>query len=152
MENQVQEILDYYSKQRDRHEQAVIVEMLRELQEAEGFITPELVEQAAQTAGVSASFIKILIHTYPSLKEAPYKHEIVVCTGGQCGNKAGLLILQKIREELGIEKDGLSADGQIMLKTRGCLKQCRTAPNFYLDGKLCSCMTPEAAVKILREL
>ena len=39
---QIREILDYYRGQRDRSDQSVIGEMLRELQEVRGFLSPEL--------------------------------------------------------------------------------------------------------------
>ena len=39
--DRIREILDYYRGQRDRSEQSTAVEMLRELQEVRGFLTPE---------------------------------------------------------------------------------------------------------------
>ena len=38
--DRIREILDYYRGQRDRSEQSTAVEMLRELQEVRGFLTP----------------------------------------------------------------------------------------------------------------
>ena len=49
-----------------------------------------------------------------------------------------MTILQNLRRELGIKKDGISSDGRFELRTRNCLKQCRTSPNMYIDRKLYS--------------
>ena len=75
---------------------------------------------------------------YPSIKEAKQAHEIIACTGERCGKKDGMTILQNLRRELGIKKDGISSDGRFELRTRNCLKQCRTSPNMYIDRKLYS--------------
>jgi len=151
LENQLQEILDYYSRQKDRKDQTVIVEMLRELQEVQGFLPPDLKRRAAEAAGVDASLIQLLIRRYPSLKDAPYIHEIIACTGERCGNKNGLAVLEAVRKELHIQKDGLSADEKTLLKTRCCLKKCRSAANLYLDGRLYSAVTPERVPEILQK-
>ena len=86
---QIREILDYYRGQRDRSDQSVIGEMLRELQEVRGFLSPELKKAAAETAGVSEKLIDILVRRYPSLKEAAFEHEILACTGARCGSREG---------------------------------------------------------------
>ena len=80
-EARIREILDYYRAQRDRGDQSVIAELLRELQEVRGYLTPELKKEAAEAAGVSEKLIHILVQRYPSLKESPFAHEILACTG-----------------------------------------------------------------------
>ena len=47
-EARIREILDYYRAQRDRGDQSVIAELLRELQEVRGYLTPELKKEAAE--------------------------------------------------------------------------------------------------------
>ena len=78
--DRIREILDYYRGQRDRSEQSTAVEMLRELQEVRGFLTPELKKAAAETAGVSEKLIDILVRRYPTLRESAIEHEILACT------------------------------------------------------------------------
>ena len=48
MKEEIREIIDYYSKQRNPQEQENIVAMLREIQEAEGCITMKVQEEAAE--------------------------------------------------------------------------------------------------------
>lgn len=151
-ETRIREILDYYGGQRDRSEQAVIAEMLRELQQVRGFLTPELKKKAAETAGVSEKLIDILVRRLPSLKEAPYSHEILACTGGRCGNREGARLLQELKRELKIGKDGLSGDGQILLRTRCCLKRCRTAVNMDIDGVPYTGLNPETGLELVRKI
>lgn len=145
--DRIREILDYYRGQRDRSEQSTAVEMLRELQEVRGFLTPELKKAAAETAGVSEKLIDILVRRYPTLRESAIEHEILACTGERCGNRQGAL-----RKELGIGKDGLSSDGRVLLRTRCCLKRCRTAVNMDIDGTAYRGLTPESGLKLVKEI
>lgn len=147
--SQIDDILSYYGGMRDKKEQAVIVELLKELQEVNSFLTPELQQRAADTCGVTPSFIQLLIRTYPSLKKAPYAHEITMCSGARCHAKGGADLIREAKHLLKIGEDSLSADGKWLLKTQNCLKNCRTSPNMRIDGKLYSHMTKEKLRDIL---
>lgn len=152
MKDAVREILDYYSGQKDRGSQEMIVSMLRELQEAEGCITPERMQMAAQAAGVKESLIRLIVKRYPSLKEADYVHEILACSGPRCGAKQGMELLRILKRELEIGDNGISRDGRICLKTQNCLKQCRTSPNIMVDGTLYSHMDTEKVRELAEKM
>ena len=138
MSEQIEEIFAYYGKQRDKSSQEMVIALLRELQEAEGCITPELKVRVIETTEITDKFLNCLIKMYPSIKEAKQAHEIIACTGERCGKKDGMTILQNLRRELGIKKDGISSDGRFELRTRNGLKQGRTSTNMYIDRKLYS--------------
>lgn len=135
---QIEEIFSYYGSQSDKGTQEMVVSLLRELQEAEGCITPELKKKVIQTTGITEKFLSVILKMYPTIKKTKYSHEIIVCTGERCGNKDSQNILKKIKADLEIGKDGISKDGKYMLRTRNCLKQCRTSPNILIDGELYS--------------
>lgn len=138
MNEEIEEIFTYYDGQKDKGSQEMVVALLRELQEVNGCLTPEFKKRVMKVTGVSENFLQCLIRMYPSLKEVAVCHEIIACTGERCGKKEGGLILEKLRKELKPNKNGISADGQFELRTRNCLKHCKTAPNILIDGKLYS--------------
>ena len=142
MDTEVRQILDYYRGLPDRGSQEVIVSMLRELQDAQGFLSPGILAAAAETAGVKESTVRAILKRCPSLKTAPYRHEIVVCLGKNCGGR-NIEVLQELRRRLKTGPDGISADGRVKVSTRSCLKSCRTAPNVMVDGKICSGLSAE---------
>ena len=142
-ERQTEEILTYYSAQKDKAEQSVIVQMLQELKEVNAVLTEDLKSKAAQATGVSLSFINLLIRTYPSLKKSACAHEITVCSGERCGRKNGEKLISQIRKELQIGKNNISRDGRYYLKIQNCLKQCRTSPNFMIDKEIYKNVRPE---------
>lgn len=149
-DRKTEEILKYYSALGDRSAQDNIVAMLRELQEVNGYIGPVLIEQAASAAGVKPTVIQVILKRYPSLKPAPFFHEIIVCTGGSCAAKGSLELLKDLKNRLNIKSNGISGDGKVCVRTRNCLKSCGSAPNILVDGVLCSGKTVDDIIKILR--
>lgn len=150
-DNQTHEILAYYRNLSGRASQETIVEMLRELQDLHGCISPAIRELAAEAAGVKPSMIQTIVKRMPSLKESAYIHEIVLCTGGRCTPKGNMEILRDLKQKLGIGKDGISGDGRVCLKTRACLKHCRTAPNVMIDGCMYSGKNADDIVKMVAD-
>lgn len=150
------EILDYYSALSDRDSQETIVNMLRELQDVYGYLSPELQQMAAEAAGVKLSVIVCIMKLYKSLKPAPYRHQVTVCTGPQCA-RADDRVLQAAKEVLGIKgtvalSGTLSSDQSVLLQTKHCMKQCKTGPNLTVDGVLYPHMTEGETKKLLRRL
>ncbi len=142
-EENVSEILEWHSGREDRSSQETIVEMLREIQEICGFLSEDIQQKAADVSGVSLSVIKTLIRFCPDLKSAGYRHVLTVCTGERCQKKQSAAVLEAVRRELRVGKNGLSADGSVLVNTRNCLKHCKTAPNLLLDGEHFGGMRPE---------
>lgn len=136
------EIFSYYSSMTSPSSQENIVSMLREIQELCGFISDEHKQLASEAAGVGTQVIDCIMKLYKSLKPAPYKHRITVCTGAACkSHKKQEKLLEHLKKELGIKGQipgtgALSADKRVLLETRSCLKRCRTAPNVMIDGEL----------------
>ena len=137
----VEEIIEYYAGERNPKEQENLVAMLREIQ-----------EMAAEKIGIKTTVLSCIIQRYPSLKGADYAHEMVLCSGARCGCKGGPEIIEAVKRELKIGKDGMSANKKVHVVTRNCLKQCKTSPNMLVDGKLYSGLTVEKALEIVRKL
>ena len=57
--------------------------------------------------------------------------------------------VQEVKRLLKIGSDGISEDGRVYMKTRACLKQCRTAPNIMVDGKICSGKSAEEIISMV---
>ena len=130
--------------------------MMQEIQELYGWISAEHKEMAAEAAGVKLSVIDCIMKLYKSLKPAPYRHRMTFCTGKN-SHREGQNLLDTVKKELGIKgkipaSGALSSDKKVLLETRDCLKQCRTAPNFLLDGKLYSSAGEEEIKKLLKKL
>lgn len=68
MSEQIEEIFAYYGKQRDKSSQEMVIALLRELQEAEGCITPELKVRVIETTEITDKFLNCLIKNVSEYK------------------------------------------------------------------------------------
>lgn len=152
---QLEEIFSYYDTLDKPAQQEEMINMLREIQELCGFISPEMKQRAANSLGVKETMLTCLIRRFPSLKEANYQHVITVCTGERCNRKNGNEILKAVKRELQIygacpaNSPMLSKNGRSLLKTQNCLKHCRTSPNLMIDGKMYCNVRPEDVHRLL---
>ena len=121
-ERKSEEILAYYGGMDNRGEQELIVALLRELQDVYGCITAGVIERAAAVTGVKPSFIRALVRMYPTLKEAAFLHDIVVCMGKACADQGGRDILSFLQKVLKVRRNGISRDGKVRVRTQSCLK------------------------------
>ena len=99
-ETEVREIIEYYAGQKEAKSQENLTAMLREIQETEGWIPAEACSIAAEKIGIKESMLACIIKLYPSLKSAPYVHEILLCTGERCQRKDSLELLAAVKETL----------------------------------------------------
>lgn len=128
------EILDQYRREGGPLPQEELVAMLREIQDALGCIPQGVRAEAARAAGVKETTVDAIVKLYPSLKAAAYRHQITVCQGRNCGPKGGNSVWREVCDLLQPDRDGISADGQFLVRTVACMKRCRTAPNVEIDG------------------
>lgn len=147
----LQEIITYYEKDCDMPNTEKLLPMLREIQEAEGYI-PEFVKQTvSERFDLKSTYINAVIKRYPSLKEQPYKYEIKICTDGRCASKAALSVLQEFESILGVQKGQVTKDNLFLLNTCQCLHQCAKGPNVMVNDRLYSQVTPSMVNKIIRD-
>lgn len=151
-EKELEEIISYYEKQKNPADQENIKAMLSEVQELIGWIPKDFLEQVSERMKVKMGVLECMIRFSSELKSAPYKHTVTLCTGARCGSKNSMEILQRIKNELGVSKDGLSENQVFYLRTQNCLKQCGTSLNMLVDEKIYRNLNPELAVSILRSL
>ena len=145
-ESLYQEIVTYYSNQRDAKGQENLVSMLREIQELYGCIPSEKIPALADLFDVKEAVFLQIIKLYPSLKRSSYSHLITVCTGARCAAKSAGDILEAVQKEVGRGKNGAF---KIVMKE--CLKECRTAPNMKIDEDIYREVKPEDIPDILRK-
>lgn len=141
-----QEMMGYYGSQTEAKSQENIVGLLREVQEAYGYIPSEKIEEMAQGLEVKAAVFRQLIKLYPSFKKAPYQHCITVCTGVRCGAKGSSAVFNAVWEAAETRESGY-----FKVNSKECFKQCKTSPNIIVDDRLYGCVKPEEVASILEQ-
>ena len=80
------------------------------------------------------------------------KYLIMLCQGTACHVNSSELILQTIKDELGIEDGETTEDGLFSLKCVACLGCCSLSPVMMINENTYGSLTPEKTKKILKEL
>ena len=148
----IADILSAYRTEGRVLPQEEIVAMLREIQGVLGWIPQGVREKAAEAAGVKSTTVDAIIRLYPSLKPAPYRHQITVCQGRNCGPNGGNALRQEVENMLRPDRDGISADRQFLVKSVSCMKKCRSGPNLEIDGEVFAAVRPGDGERIIREI
>ena len=118
----------------------------------QGYISPQLKEQVLELTGVKENFFNACfgcIQAFTSSKK--YTKSLCVPENAVEKKNSGE-ILSYLKKTLKVDKQGVSEDGRFKLRTRNCLKQCRTSPNLMIDGDLYSKIEIENIKKILNDL
>ena len=119
-------------------------------------------------AAVKGSLITILQHTqdiygylpkeaieliYTQFRFEPVgKYLIMLCQGTACHVNGSELILQTIKDELGIDDGQTTEDGLFSLKCVACLGCCSLSPVMMVNEDTYGSLTPDKTKKILKEL
>ncbi|MBU3805740.1 MAG: NAD(P)H-dependent oxidoreductase subunit E [Candidatus Fournierella pullistercoris] len=149
-QKQLDQALEYYAGQRMGQsplDQTSTIALLREIQDIFGYIPGYTLEQVCQTTGYKLPLLQKLIRLYPSLKTSKAAHEIVVCSGGRCGNAGAGELLRQLEEGL----KQLPQDTAI-LRTQMCFKQCGKGPNIQLDGQMYNGCDSQTVKEMLEQL
>lgn len=80
------------------------------------------------------------------------RHHVQVCTTTPCWLRGSAEIVQACGRHLGIRVGETTADGLFTLKEVECLGACVNAPMMQVGDEYYEDLTPETAVKVLKQL
>lgn len=127
-----------------------LIPLLQELQEANGYLTREILIKAGKVLGIAVSKIYGVASFYNQFKfNKPGLYQIQVCRGTACHVKGSLAVLNAIIRELKIEPGQTTRDGLFSLDTVACIGACGLAPVICIDGEFFAGVTPESVTGIL---
>lgn len=120
-----------------------LIPLLQEIQSLFGYIPESVVEKLAEYIGISPSEIYGVASFYTQFKfNPPGKHIIQVCQGTACHVRGSKMLIDVIKEELGIEPGQTTADGEYTLERVACIGCCALAPAVVIDGNVYAQVTP----------
>ena len=114
-----------------------LIEVLHAVQEAFGYLEPDVLEYVGNALGVPPSRVYGVATFYSLFMLKPQgEHTCIVCTGTACYINHATALLDRIHERLGIRPGETSADGTVSLLTARCLGACSMAPAMVVDGSV----------------
>ena len=130
-----------------------LISILQKAQEIYGYLPKEAIELISEKTGIAASEIMGVATFYTQFRFEPVgKYLIMLCQGTACHVNGSELILQTVKDELGIEDGQTTADGLFSLKCVACLGCCSLSPVMMINEDTYGSLTPEKTKKILKEL
>ncbi len=126
------------------------VDVMKELQAHYGWLTDEAVGEAARLLGLSELQVEELATFYEMIYRRPVGKKVIhVCDSISCWCACCEEIMRHLKERLGVEPGGTSADGMFTLLPCCCMGMCGDSPAMSVNGTPYGKLTPELVDEIL---
>ena len=130
-----------------------LITILQHTQDIYGYLPKEAIKLISEKTGIAESEIMGVATFYTQFRFEPVgKYLIMLCQGTACHVNSSELILQTIKDELGIEDGQTTEDGLFSLKCVACLGCCSLSPVMMINEDTYGSLTPDKTKKILKEL
>lgn len=145
---QIEGVLDELAKVKGS-----LITILQKTQDIYGYLPKVAIIYISERTGIAKSEIMGVATFYTQFRLTPVgKYLIMLCQGTACHVNLSELILQTIKDELGIEDGETTEDGLFSLKCVACLGCCSLSPVMMINESTYGSLTPEKTKKILKEL
>jgi len=137
---------------RFRNQRWALLPLLQEVQDAVGYIPPEVIPRIAEALGLFPSQVQGVITFYARLYTSPRgKNMVRVCRGTACHVRGGKTILKLVKQELGIEEGETTPDWEYTLETVACIGVCAIAPNIVINQTTYGQMNPKKVAHLFNK-
>jgi NADH-quinone oxidoreductase subunit E len=122
------EIMNSIIKRYPRSRSA-IMPLLHYVQSLAGYVTNEGIEEIAKLLELETAEVTAVATFYTQYKRRPVgDYHVGVCTNTLCAVMGGDAIFAALKDHLGVENDGVTADGKVSLEHIECNAACDYAP------------------------
>ncbi len=144
-------ILKYIDDTRSRpHPESYLIAVLQMIQKHFGYLPKESLNEVSQIMQIPSAQVTGVATFYHFFTFVPKgKHTISVCLGTACYVKGAGILVERLKELLGVEPGQASKDGLFTLECARCVGACALAPVMIVDDKVYANVRPDELVKIL---
>jgi NADH-quinone oxidoreductase subunit E len=122
------QVMDAIIKRYPRSRSA-IMPLLHYVQSIAGYVTNEGIELIAKLLELETAEVSAVATFYTQYKRKPVgEYHVGVCTNTLCAVMGGDAIFAALKDHLGVENDGVTADGKVSLEHIECNAACDYAP------------------------
>jgi len=125
---------------------SAIMPLLHYVQSVAGYVTNSGIENIAEILEIATAEVSAVATFYTQYKRNPIgEYHVGVCTNTLCAVMGGDAIFSALKEHLGIENDGVTADGKVSLEHIECNAACDYAPVVMANWEFYDNQTVESA-------
>ena len=122
------QVMDAIIKRYPRSRSA-IMPLLHYVQSIAGYVTNDGIELIAKLLTLETAEVSAVATFYTQYKRKPVgEYHVGVCTNTLCAVMGGDAIFAALKDHLGVENDGVTADGKVSLEHIECNAACDYAP------------------------
>ena len=149
-ESGAQKIIEICGRYKD--EKTPLMMILSDIQNEFGYIPLEVQEVVSKETGISVAEIYGVVTFYSFFSLTPKgKYIIGCCLGTACYVKGSGDVLNKLSEQLGIEAEECTLDGQFSLTACRCIGACGLAPVITVNDDVYGRLTDKEIPGILKK-
>ena len=138
--------------QAHKDQPGAVIPVLHEAQNIYGYLPIEVQTMIAEGLGVPLAEVYGVVTFYAQFSLNPKgKYEIGVCLGTACYVKGSNLILDKVKEVLGIDVGECTPDGLFSITATRCIGACGLAPVMTVGADVYGRLTPDEVEGILKK-
>lgn len=110
--------------------------ILHALQAAFGYVPHDAVPMVASALNLTRAEVYGIVTFYHEFREhPPGRHMLHVCRAEACQSLGADALHARMRQKLGVEWHGTTADGAVTVEPVFCLGLCAVGPAALLDGR-----------------
>jgi NADH-quinone oxidoreductase subunit E len=127
-----------------------LVEILRELSQDFGYLTPAHLDEVASKLKLPSSHVYSVASFYSMINLAPVgKHVIHFCEDAPCHVAGGQEVWDALEQELGVSFGETTPDGNWTLHATSCIGACAVGPVMLIDDHIYGNLTPDKVKSII---
>lgn len=136
-----------------RRPTVTVLSSLLAVQDELGYIPDEAIEEVAVLNDTTINEVWGVASFYTNFRfTPPGAHNVEICWGPTCHLKGASHILKRVMNDLGLDDEGETEDGNISFKFNTCLGACSVAPVMSVDHRLIGRVTADSASGRVQEL
>jgi NADH-quinone oxidoreductase subunit E len=146
---------EFVKKEVTRYEtsHSAIIPSLFRVQKEKGWVPPEAVPYLGKLMGLPEAHINEVLYFYTMFNKKPVgKLHVQVCTNISCAMNGGRELAETLCKTFNVKEGEVSADGKITVSRVECLGSCGTAPMMQVNDAYIENLTPESAIRKLKEM
>jgi NADH-quinone oxidoreductase subunit E len=143
------QVMDSIIKRYPRSRSA-IMPLLHYVQSLAGYVTNEGIELIAKLLTLETAEVSAVATFYTQYKRKPVgEYHVGVCTNTLCAVMGGDAIFAALKDHLGVENDGVTADGKVSLEHIECNAACDYAPVVMANWEFYDNQNVESAKELV---
>jgi NADP-reducing hydrogenase subunit HndA len=144
---ELQKIIEKHKKTK-----GALIPVLHEAQDLYGYLPMKVQKMVAEGLDVSLAEVYGVVTFYTQFSLNPKgKYKIQVCLGTACYVKGSGQIYDKVKQQLGLDKDGTTEDGLFSLEACRCIGACGLAPVIMINNDVYGRLVPDDIPAILNK-